>query len=284
MSTGSSELFNTPSSEHRGKRSKRPSKQVFRPYVQEQDMMLPPSLSEMIGAKHLVRIVSTVVDRLKIDPLMKTYKGNGASAFHPRMLLKVLIYAYVSKIYTGRQIAKALRQDIHFMWLSGQQQPDFRTINLFRSGRLREVIDQVFVETIFFLYENKYITLDHYFLDGTKLAANANRHSHVWAKNTRRYKERLTEKIKGVLHHIDELNRQENEQYGDRDLEELGHESPLTSQALQNHVEQLNRTVAGSAPTGQTKRLAKTVKELERKDAESKDIFFKPVRLDANDQ
>lgn len=264
MSTPSSDLFGETSTDERPKRKKRPSKVVFKAYAQEQEMVLPPSLSELIAEKHLVRVVNAVVNRLKIDRLIDTYKGGGASAFHPRMLLKVLVYAYVCKVYTGRQIARALRQDIHFMWLSGMQQPDFRTINLFRSGRLREVIDQVFVETVFFLYENKYITLDQYFLDGTKLAANANRYSYIWAKNTHRHKERLIEKLKGVLQHIDELNRQEDERYGDRDLEELGHESPLTSQALQAHVEQLNRTMAGSAPTGKTKQQAKAVKELER--------------------
>lgn len=264
MSTPSSELFDETSNTERPKRMKKASKQVFKVYVQEQEMLLPPSMAELIPEKHLVRVVNAVIDRLKIDPLIETYKGGGASAFHPRMLLKVLVYAYLSKVYTGRRIAKALRQDIHFMWLSGMQRPDFRTINLFRSGRLREVIDRVFVETVFFLYENKYITLDQYFLDGTKLAANANKYSYIWAKNTRRHKERLIEKLKGVLQHIDQLNRQENDRYGDRDLEELGHESPLTSQALQAHVEQLNTTIARSAPTGQSKHQANAVKELER--------------------
>jgi len=264
MSTESHDLFDEPGSQSQRRRKKRPSKQVFKPYAQHQAMVLPPSLDDLIPEKHLVRVVDTVLGRLNIDALIDTYKGGGASAFHPGMLLKVLVYAYVSKVYTARQIAKALRQDIHFMWLAGMQGPDFRTINLFRSGRLREVIDKVFVETVVFLYENKYVTLDQYFLDGTKIAADANKYSYIWVKNTHRHKKRLMEKLTGVLQHIDELNRQENERYGDRDLEELGHESSLTSQALQSHIEQLNTTIAQSSSTEQTKRLTKAVKELER--------------------
>ncbi len=145
-------------------------------------MLLPPDLAEMIPISHMVRIVNTIIDGLNIDPLIATYLGGGTSAYHPKMMLKVLVYAYISKIYSSRCIAKALRQDIHFMWLSAMTRPDFRTINGFRSGRLKKVIDQVFTDTVVYLLDHKYINFNEYFVDGTKVRADNNKHKVVWAK------------------------------------------------------------------------------------------------------
>jgi len=120
-------------------------------------MLLPPNLETMIPEKHLVRVVNSTIDSLNIEPLIGTYKGGGASAYHPKMMLKVIIYAYLSKIYASRQIAKALRQDIYFMWLSGMHQPKFSIINQFRSSRLKSVVDKIFGSMVKFLLENNYI-------------------------------------------------------------------------------------------------------------------------------
>ena len=94
--------------------------------------------------KHLVRVVNDVIDKMKIEPMLRNYKGGGTSSYHPKMMLKVLVYAYTQKLYSSRQIAKALRENIHFMWLSGNNTPDFRTINRFRSSVMKELIDEVF--------------------------------------------------------------------------------------------------------------------------------------------
>ena len=101
----------------------------FKSYQPEQMLLLPPSLGDLIEEHHLVRVVNHVVNAMDISGLVNQYKGGGTTAYHPRMLLKVLLYAYSVKLYTGRKIARALRQDIHFMWLSGMNKPDFRTIN-----------------------------------------------------------------------------------------------------------------------------------------------------------
>ena len=91
MSTGPENLFADPSlSPRRGKRRKAKSAPVFKPYQQHQVMLLPPNLEEMIPEKHLVRVVNHTIEQLNVDPLLATYKGGGASAYHPKMLLKVL--------------------------------------------------------------------------------------------------------------------------------------------------------------------------------------------------
>jgi len=109
----------------------------FKSYQPQQFLLLPPSFDELIEEHDLVRVVNHVVDSLDISGLINQYKGGGTTAYHPRMLLKILLYAYSVKIYTGRKIAKALRQDIHFMWLSGMSRPDFRTINNFAVPKQR---------------------------------------------------------------------------------------------------------------------------------------------------
>ena len=91
---------------------------TFKPYTMEQPSLLPPSLDELIPAQHLVRVVNRVVDELDIEPLLAKYKGGWTSSYHPRMLLKAIVYAYTQKVYSSRKIEKALWENIGFMWTS----------------------------------------------------------------------------------------------------------------------------------------------------------------------
>jgi transposase len=96
---------------------------VFKQNNQGEISLFPARLDERIGESHLIRVINQVVNRMDIN-LLSSYKGGGTSSYHPRMLLKVLLYAYCMKIYTSRKIANALCSDITFMWLSGKQYPD----------------------------------------------------------------------------------------------------------------------------------------------------------------
>src|SRR3990172_6629002 len=194
---------------------------VFKPYRRGQ-LLLPTDLDELIPAQHLVRVVDRAIEKMDLSPLLRQYKGGGTSSYHPKMMLKVLVYAYTQRICSSRQIAEALRENVYFMWLSGQNRPDFRTINRFRSTVMRGIMDKVFSGVVRLLIEEGYVKLEHYFLDGTKIEANANRYRAVWAKSTRRYKRQLQEKIRTLLDEIERVNEAENEEYGDRDLEEMG--------------------------------------------------------------
>ena len=133
--------------------SKRILSVAFKAYHQQQGMLLPPSLDELIGQDHPVRIVNQVLDKIDLEPLLRKYTGGGASSFHPRMLLKVLVYAYINNTYSSRKIEAALKENIHYMWLSGMSAPDHNTINRFRSERLKEVLRQVFTQVVMLLAE-----------------------------------------------------------------------------------------------------------------------------------
>ena len=245
------------------------SKITFKDYHQNQVFLLPPSFDDLIPQNHLVRTVNETIDQLNIDPLLKSYKGGGASVYHPKMMIKVLNYAYLNHIYTSRKIAKALREDVNFMWLSGMNRPDYRTINIFRSSRLKPVIDEVFASMVLFCQTNGYIKLENYFVDGTKMEANAGKNSHVWSKNTKRYKVGVEEKIARLLNHIEELNDDENHRYGDRDLEELGEGASITSEKIKEQAQKINESLATKkAEQGLDsvdKEIARTVNQIEKK-------------------
>lgn len=119
---------------------------MFKPYVQSQGRLLPPSLEEMIPLDHLARLISHSVEGMDISVIEQTYSDQGQHAFHPRMLLKVLIYGYATGIRSSRKLADRLGEDVVFMWLSGSQSPNFRTIADFRKDKLldfKTIFEQV---------------------------------------------------------------------------------------------------------------------------------------------
>jgi transposase len=224
---------------------RRKSRPVYKEYTMGQIVLLPTNLDELITENHLVRVIHQFVERMDLAPLEAKYKGGGTSSYHPKMMLKVYLYAYTQKIYSSRRIAKALRESIPFLWLSGNNRPDFRTINYFRGHILKGLIDEIFVALLVVLVEDGYIRLEDYFVDGTKIEANANRYSFVWAKNTQRYKQQLSEKVAGLMQEIEQLNQAEDERYGEGDLEEVGENRPIDSQKLAERVNQLNEQLKG---------------------------------------
>lgn len=235
------------------------SKAVFKEYNQQQIQLLPPSLEELVSKNHLVRIVNQVVERIDMSSIINQYEGGGTSAYHPKMLTKVLLYAYAMKIYTGRKIAKALSQDITFMWLAANNRPDFRTINLFRSGILKETIEDLFQELLLFLINHGYVKIENYFTDGTTFCADANRHKVVWKKSSERYKAIAESKCQELFKQIDELNAAEELQYGDRDLEEMGNK-PVSLESIENGIEKLNKAIEATTES-RKRRKAESVKK-----------------------
>ena len=116
------------------------SRAVFKSNEQGQVVLFPAGLDEKVPQDSPARLVNQIVDNLDIAEIIDTYKGGGTSAYHPRMMLKVVLYSYLNNIYSSRKIEQALADRISFMWLSGGQQPDHNTINRFRSCHLKEDI------------------------------------------------------------------------------------------------------------------------------------------------
>lgn len=238
---------------------KRTNKVVFKEYRMNQPQLLPQSVDELILEKHLVRVVNELIDQMDLSEIEKSYPGGGASSFHPRKLLKVLVYAYSEQIYSGRQIAKAVRENISFMRISGGNRPDFRTINRFRSERLKGKIQAVFTDGLEYLIEEKYVKFERYFVDGTKIEANANRYSFVWKKSTENNRKKLEGKVKELFEKIDAINEAEEEEYGDKDLEELGEDSEIDSEKLKELADRLSKKLAEDPKDKEAKKAKKLI-------------------------
>lgn len=232
---------------------------VFKPYEMDQPALIPPSWEELIPAEHVVRVVNRAIEQIDLEPLLAQYKGGGVSSYHPRMMLKVLVYAYSQRVYSSRQIGKALRENIHYMWISGGNRPDFRTINRFRGEVMKAVIEVVFGAVLELLIEEQYVKLEHYFVDGTKVEANANRHKVVWAKSRKKYDERLQVKVQEILAEVERVNAAEDEVYGDDDPDEPGGKGEIDAEKLEQKIRELNERLKQKPDD---KKLAKAVKTL----------------------
>jgi len=168
---------------------------VFKANHQHQIMAFPPSLDELVAADHPVRVVHEVLERVDITAIMQQYKPGGASSYHPRMLLKTLVYAYINNIYSSRKIEQSLQESIYFMWLTGMSKPDHNTINRFRGQRLQKTLQPIFTQVVLLLCEEGLLSLKDLYTDGTKIEANANRYTFVWGKAIKTSKERIKKQL-----------------------------------------------------------------------------------------
>lgn len=178
----------------------------------KQNLLLPPSLDELVPENHMVRVVDAVIDRLDISDILSTYRGGGNSAFNPKMMLKVLIFAYLSNVYSSRRIEELLRRDIYFMWLAGMKRPDFRTINYYRGKRLKEGFDAVFTQVVRLLHEEGFVSLKVQYIDGTKIESVANKYTFVWRGSVEKYDARLKAKTEALLRQIEQNHAVENQE------------------------------------------------------------------------
>lgn len=218
---------------------------TFKPYNQGEQWLLPPSLDELVPENHFVRIVSKTVDELRIEDVFAKYtKGGGASRYNPVMLLKVLVYCYMTGTYSSRQIAKQCRENVNVMWLTGFQKPDFRTINKFRSEKLKDSIEEIFVAAVKLLNRKGYVSLEKYFVDGTKIESAANKYTFVWKKAVEKNEKKLDEKLRVFLRDVDEITHKENQLYGDKDFAETGDDEPVTSEDIKAAAEEINKKLA----------------------------------------
>ena len=171
---------------------------------QNQMMVFPPTLDELVPKEHVVRLVAAVVDRLDISEILSTYRGGGNSCFAPRMMLKVLIYAYLNNTYSSRKIEQQLKENVNYMWLSGMSRPDYRTINYFRGKRLKSGIDTIFTHVVELLHNAGLISLNVQYIDGTKVESSANKYTFVWKKTVGKYDVRIRQKALAFLEQVEE--------------------------------------------------------------------------------
>lgn len=212
-------------------------KPVFKRYVQNQPMLLPPSYDELVPLNHPVRVVDEVVERIDIGALERSYKGGGASSYHPRMLLKVVVYAYLRNIYSSRKMEQALNENVHFIWLAGGAKPDHNTLNDFRGRRLKGQLKEIFNQVVVLLAEAGAVTLKEAVLDGTKIEANANRYTFVWGKAIKVSRERIERQLRELWGYVEKVYEDEEQRPNEPDF------AAIDPDAVRRTVDEINEAL-----------------------------------------
>jgi len=174
-------------------------------------MCVPLNYEVIIPEDDSVRLLNKITEELDYTELYATYSPIGRNPeTEPKIMFKIMAYAYMEFTYSSRKIEKACRRDINFMWLlNGESVPDHSTISRFRKSRLGEAVKGLFRQFIEKLCELGEVRFEDIFLDGTKIEANANRYTFVWKKAVEKNEAKMLLRVKGLAEEIHKLYSQE---------------------------------------------------------------------------
>ncbi len=160
--------------------------------------LLPPSVDEWLPQNHLARFVVEVIDQLDLSELTRQYAGRGSDAYHPAMLLGLLVYGYATGLHSSRKIERACHDSVAMRFIAANTQPDHDSIATFRRRFLPQ-IEALFVQVLMLAREMKCLKLGAIALDGTKIAANASKHSALSWEHANRIEAQLREEVQLLL-------------------------------------------------------------------------------------
>jgi transposase len=170
----------------------------FRPINRDTGFLLPPSVDEWLPQRHLARFVVEVIDGLDVSELVKTYRGSGSASYHPTMLLGLMVYGYATKTFSSRAIERATYDSVAFRFIAGNEHPDHDTIATFRKRFLPQ-IQALFVEVLKLARTMGMLKLGTVALDGTKVHANASRHSALSYGHAKKIEKQLKKEVQQLL-------------------------------------------------------------------------------------
>ncbi len=195
----------------------------YRPYLPDQDFLLPPSLQEWLPEGHLAYFVSDVVDELDLSAIEAVYgdEQRGQPPYHPRMMTKLLVYGYCVGVFSSRRIQARVAEDIAFRVLAAGNEPDFRTISDFRKIHL-QALEGLFEQVLKIALKAGAIKVGRVVLDGTKVKANASKHKAMSYGRMEEKEKQLRETVKKLLAQAEATDSEEDTQYGNqRSAEDL---------------------------------------------------------------
>ena len=187
---------------------------TFRPYDPDQLLLLPPALADWVPEDHLVRFVSDVVDTLDLTAIEEAYpEERGYPPYHPRMMVKVLLYGYCTGVYSSRRIARQLTDSVAFRFLAAGNQPDFRTVSEFRK-RHGAALAGLFQQVLRLCRRAGLVKLGQVAVDGTKIKANASKHKAMSYRRMHEAEAALTAEVAELLRRAAAADRDEDARYG----------------------------------------------------------------------
>ncbi|WHX25346.1 IS1182 family transposase [Virgibacillus halodenitrificans] len=208
---------------------------MFKDYNMNQ-VVLPIDMEMKLQKNDIAYAVNELTESIPEEAFAGFLRATGCPAYHPRMMLKIILCAYTQSVFSGRKIEGLLKDSVRMMWLAQGYEPSYRTINRFRvHPEVKELLRQCFVQFRCKLVEEKQIEEAAIFIDGTKLEANANKYTFVWKKSVERYSAGLVERS----------NRMYEELLEKEIIPEIERESSeeLSEQELSSVIENLNETV-----------------------------------------
>jgi len=170
----------------------------FRPIDRATPFLLPPSVEDWLPKDHLARFVVDIVDQLDLSALTRQYRGTGSAAYHPTVMLGLLVYGYATGVFSSRRIEAATRDSIAFRYIAANEQPDHDSLCTFRKRFLKE-IEVLFVQVLCIARQMKLLKLGTIALDGTKVHANASRHSALSYGHAQKIEAQLEAEVKEML-------------------------------------------------------------------------------------
>ena len=245
---------------------------TFKDYQPDQALLFPVDLNEWLPKGHPTHFVNDVVGRLDLSAIYASYDElRGSPPYDPRMMVKVWVYALMKGVRSSRKIERALYEDVGFRFLSANQQPDHWTISEFRK-RHHKALGGLFEQTVRMAAEAGLVKMGQVAIDGTKIKANASKHSAMSYSYMKKEEERLRGEIERMLREAEETDRREDEEYGD----DSGWELPKELRTPEGRLEAIKKAEA------ELEREARERFEREqaerRKEAESKGKTFKPAK------
>ena len=199
---------------------------TYKTYLPEQDLLLPPSLRQWLPENHLAYCVSDVVDQLDLSAIESVYEeeDRGQPPYHPRMMVKILVYSYCVGVFSSRRMEKRLVEDVAFRVLAAGNEPDFRTLADFRKNHLK-ALEELFQQVLRLALEVGALKLGRVALDGSKVKANASKHKAMSYGRMEETEKRLRKEVRELLKQAEAVDEEEDKRYGrERQGEELPEE------------------------------------------------------------
>jgi transposase len=178
----------------------------FRPSDRCTGFLLPPSIDEWLPERHLARFVVEVIEGLDLRPMSQAYRGTGSASYHPATLLGLLVYGYATGVFSSRKLERATYDSVGFRFIAANEHPDHDTIATFRRRFLKE-IEALFVQVLLLAREMGVLKMGTVALDGTKIHANASRHSALSYEHAGKIEAQLKGEVAALLAKAESADR-----------------------------------------------------------------------------
>lgn len=188
---------------------------LFAPYEPNQLLLLPPSLRDWLPEGHLCYFISDTVDQLDLGSIAGKYRGSGSGnvAYHPRLMLKLLIYGYCTGVFSSRKIAREIEENVAFRVLAAGQSPSHRSICRFRLEHIAE-FQQLFVQVVQIALASGLVKMGTLAIDGTKIKADASKHKAMSYGRMKEEEKRLRQEIEALVKAAGDLDELEDKKFG----------------------------------------------------------------------